>query len=139
MSTDGSASPSAPSTSALPTRILVTGSVLFTVTLAAWLFGSLNHIDTTVLWSVAPTLLGALFLASPIGRAANNAQQAALQTNGMLDARIRSGVSAALAEHVIVTGSNPIPSGAQPAQQAQPVYMAQPPPETGNTPQVRPS
>ena len=74
------------------------------MSLAAWLYGEKNGIDTRVLWTVVPSLLIALFIGNSIGtntevsqKAADAAQQAVTQTNGSMDARIEAGVSKALA------------------------------------------
>ena len=75
------------------------------MSLAAWLYGEKNGIDTRVLWTVVPSLLIALFIGNSIGtntevtqKAADAAQMAATQTNGTLAPRIEAAVSSALAK-----------------------------------------
>jgi hypothetical protein len=76
----------------------VLGAVLFCAVIAAWTFCKLRQIDTTELLAFAVPVIGALFLVGPINQAAQASQQAAAQTNGVLDARIQSAVSSALAK-----------------------------------------
>ena len=77
---------------------MVIGAIVFLGTCTGWYFGELHGINTVPLLAFAIPVVGALFLAGPIGTAATAAQQAANQTNGMLDARIENGVAAALAK-----------------------------------------
>lgn len=76
----------------------VLGALLFCAVIAAWTFCKLRQIDTTELLAFAVPVIGALFLVGPINQAAQASQQAAAQTNGVLDARIQSAVSSALAK-----------------------------------------
>jgi hypothetical protein len=76
----------------------VLGAVLFCAVIGAWTFCKLRQIDTTELLAFAVPVIGALFLVGPINQAAQASQQAAAQTNGVLDARIQSAVSSALAK-----------------------------------------
>lgn len=83
-----------------PTTVTMTfGVVVFLGTLAAWLYGeSVAHVDTTIVWTIAGPIILALFVGQQLGTATEAAQQAANQTNGVLDARIKAGVAAALAD-----------------------------------------
>lgn len=83
-----------------PTTVTMAfGVVVFVATLIAWLYGeSVAHVDTTIVWAIAGPIILALFVGQQIGEAKSAAQLAANQTNGMLDARIKAGAAAALAE-----------------------------------------
>lgn len=72
------------------------GTVIFVVTVAAWLYSALNNIDSGVLWNVAVPVIIALFVGDKLRETADAAKQAATQTNGNLDMRIENGVTAAL-------------------------------------------
>lgn len=74
------------------------GTIIFLATLAAWLYGSERGIDTGVLWSVVTPVIGFLFIGGALNKTAEHAEQAAVQTNGSMDHKIKSAVSAALAE-----------------------------------------
>lgn len=74
------------------------GTVIFCATVAAWLYGAERGIDTTVLWSVTPPIIGFLFIGGALNKTAEHAEQAAVQTNGSMDSKIKSAVSSALAD-----------------------------------------
>lgn len=74
------------------------GTVIFLATLAAWLYGSERGIDTTVLWSVTTPVIGFLFIGGALNKTAEHAEQAAVQTNGSMDSKIKAAVSSALAD-----------------------------------------
>lgn len=74
------------------------GTIIFIATLCAWIYGSLNGIDTTVLWSVVTPVIGFLFIGGALNKTAEHAEQAAVQTNGAMDHKIKSAVSSALAD-----------------------------------------
>lgn len=78
--------------------MMIVGAGVFAMALTAWLYGETRGIDTTVIWTVATPVVGALFLVGPITAAASSAQQAAQQTNGQLEARIKAAVSSSLAD-----------------------------------------
>jgi hypothetical protein len=83
------------------TRSAVTmgfGVVVFVATLAAWLYGEAHHVDTTIVWTVAGPIILALFVGHQLGTTSDAAKQAASQTNGVLDARVKAAVAAALAD-----------------------------------------
>lgn len=74
------------------------GTVIFIATLVAWLYGSQRGIDTTVLWSVVTPVIGFLFIGGALSKTADHAEQAAIQTNGSMEAKIKAQVSSALAD-----------------------------------------
>lgn len=74
------------------------GVVVFLGTIAAWLYGESIHVNTAIVWTVAGPIIVALFVGHQLGTTADAAKQAASQTNGVLDARIKASVSAALAD-----------------------------------------
>ncbi|MGW5239503.1 hypothetical protein ACWEOW_11270 [Monashia sp. NPDC004114] len=78
--------------------MLGAGTLITLAVIAAWLWGKTNGIETTELMAFAVPVVGALFLVTPLTKAADSAAQAAQQTNGAMDARIKSAVSAALAD-----------------------------------------
>lgn len=78
--------------------MMIVGTIVFCVTVAAWLLAEYLGIDTAVLLPFAVPVVGALFIAGPIGAARDAAQQAAQQTNGVLGDRIKAAVAAALAD-----------------------------------------
>ena len=78
--------------------MMIIGVLVFALATAAWLYGERSGIDTTIIWTVATPVVGALFLVGPITSAAQPAQQAAAQTNGILEARMKSAMAAALAD-----------------------------------------
>ena len=78
--------------------MLIVGTIIFVTVTAAWLFAEFNHIGTGALLAFAVPVVGALFIGHQLGATATAAQQAASQTNGALDARIKAGATAALAE-----------------------------------------
>lgn len=75
------------------------GVVVFVATLVAWLYGeSVAHVPTTILWTVAGPIIIALFIGHQLGTTADAARQAATQTNGTLEARVKAAVATALAD-----------------------------------------
>ncbi len=74
------------------------GTIIFVATLAAWLYGSERGIDTNVLWSVVTPVIGFLFIGGALNKTAEHAEQAAVQTNGSMDSKIKAAVSSALAD-----------------------------------------
>ena len=74
------------------------GTVIFLATLAAWLWGETHGVKTDVLWIVSVPVVGGLFLGESISGAKKAAEQAAAQTNGLLDGRVKAAVAAALAD-----------------------------------------
>jgi len=78
--------------------MLIVGTVIFVTVTAAWLFAEFHQIGTGALLAFAVPVVGALFIGHQLGATATAAQQAASQTNGALDARIKAGATAALAE-----------------------------------------
>lgn len=86
-------------TKSVPTAVTMGfGVVVFVATLVAWLYGESVHVPTTILWTVAGPIIIALFVGHQLGTTADAARQAASQTNGVLDARVKAAVSAALAD-----------------------------------------
>ena len=82
----------------MPLRSLVAGVLTFALVLGSWLYGEILGIDTSVLWPVAvPVILG-LLVGEVIGNASRNSAQAAQQTNGVMDDRIKASVASALAD-----------------------------------------
>lgn len=78
--------------------MLIIGTIVFVAVLACWLLAEFNHIGTGALLAFAVPVVSALFLANNLTRTASAAQQAASQTNGMLDARVKAAVTAALSD-----------------------------------------
>lgn len=74
------------------------GTIIFVSTLVAWIYASLNDIDSTVLWSVVTPVIGFLFVGGALNKTADHAEQAAIQTNGSMEAKIKAQVASALAE-----------------------------------------
>ena len=74
------------------------GVIIFVSTLAAWLFGEFQGVDTTILWAVATPVVMALFVGGQLGRVAESSAAAATQTNGSMSERIKAAVSSALAD-----------------------------------------
>ena len=79
-----------------PISMMIFGTIIFLAALVAWEWGELHGIDTTVLWTMTTPVVMALFLASPISKAAESASAAAQQTNGALAERIEAAVTKAL-------------------------------------------
>ena len=82
------------------TTMLIIGTIVFVVTIAAWLVAEFNDVPTGALLAFAVPVVAALFLANGLNRTTAAAQQAAAQTNGALDARIKAGVAAGIAEQL---------------------------------------
>lgn len=78
--------------------MLISGTIVFLATITGWLYASTHNIDATPILGFAIPVVGALFIGNSVGKAADNAAQAASQTNGTLDARIETGVRRALAD-----------------------------------------
>lgn len=78
--------------------MLVIGAVIFVTVTGAWLFAEFNHIGTGALLAFAVPVVSALFLGHQLGQTATAAQQAANQTNGMMESRVESAVASALAK-----------------------------------------
>jgi hypothetical protein len=74
------------------------GTIIFCATLAAWLYGETHNIDTGVVWTVTTPVIGFLFIGGALSKTADNAEQAAIQTNGSMDSKIKAAVSSALAD-----------------------------------------
>lgn len=81
------------------------GTVIFLAAVAAWLYGELHGLATDILWLVVVPIVSALFVSQPLANLADRttqagdaARQAASQTNGVLDERIRGAVSGAMSE-----------------------------------------
>lgn len=77
---------------------LVIGCLITMAAIGAWVFAKLNNVETGELMAFVVPVVGALFLVTSVSRAGDAAQQAAQQTNGMMDARVKSAVAAALAD-----------------------------------------
>lgn len=78
--------------------VLAAGVVVFGMTCAAWLYAASKGINPGPLFYIAGPVIGSLFLAPGIGEAARASQQAATQTNGGLEARVKAAVASALAD-----------------------------------------
>jgi len=78
--------------------MLIAGCFVFGISIGGWLYASVSHIDATPILGFAIPIVGALFVGNSLGKAADNAAQAAAQTNGALDSRIKAAVSSALAD-----------------------------------------
>jgi hypothetical protein len=77
---------------------LVAGTVIFLATVGAWLYAAERGMETSPLFFIAGPVIGSLFLISPITRAADGAQAAALQTNGQMKSTIKAAVNEALGD-----------------------------------------
>lgn len=78
--------------------VLIVGLLVFAMTCATWLFAAINGIDPGPLFYIAGPVIASLFVAPSLGKAADNAAQAATQTNGQLDARLEAAAGRALAK-----------------------------------------
>lgn len=78
--------------------MMIIGAVIFVCVTVAWLVAEFNHIGTGALLAFAVPVVAALFVGQQLGATRDAAQQAASQTNGALDSRIKAGVAAALAD-----------------------------------------
>ena len=78
--------------------MMVIGAVIFVAVIVAWLVAEFNHIGTGALLAFAVPVVAALFVGQQLAGARDAAQQAASQTNCVLDSRIKAGVAAALAD-----------------------------------------
>lgn len=76
---------------------MIFGTIIFLATLAAWLYASANGIDTGVLWSVVTPVIAFLFIGGALNKTAEHAQEAAVNTNGSMEPKIKAAVSEALA------------------------------------------
>lgn len=93
-----SAQPATGRTNVIVVVQLVIGCLITMAAIGAWIFAKLNGVETGELMAFVVPVVGALFLVTSVSRAGDAAQQAASQTNGMLDARVKSAVAAALAD-----------------------------------------
>lgn len=89
---------STPRTTVIAVVQLVIGALVTLAAIGAWVFAKLNNLDTGELMAFVVPIVGALFLVGQVAKGAEAAQQAAQQTNGMLDARVKAAVAAALAD-----------------------------------------
>ena len=83
------------------------GTIIFLAATAAWLYAESLGVPTDILWLVVVPIVSALFVSQPLANLADRthaagdaARQAANQTNGVLDERIRGAVSTALGEQL---------------------------------------
>ena len=89
---------------------MIFGVIIFVTTLAAWLWGEKNGVNTDVLWVIAVPVITALFIGNSLGKVANATQQTALQTNGTLDTRIENAVTRSLASRDVTRAKQSIDS-----------------------------
>jgi len=75
----------------------IIGTIIFTVTVAGWLYAESHGISTSSLLGFAIPVVGALFLANGVSNLARDARSAATQTNGSLETRVEASVARALA------------------------------------------
>lgn len=80
------------------TATMTFGVIIFISALAAWLWGETHGVNTDILWIVTTPVVGALFVGQQVAHAADAAQQAAAQTNGALDGRVKAAMASALAD-----------------------------------------
>lgn len=78
--------------------MLIVGTIIFLSSLGGWLYASTHDIDASAILAFASPVVGFLLLGNIVQRAATAAEQAASQTNGSLEAKIKANVSAALSE-----------------------------------------
>ena len=78
--------------------MMIIGAVIFVAVIGAWLVAEFNHIGTGALLAFAVPVVAGLFVGQQLGATRDAAQQAANQTNGILDGRIEAAVSTALAK-----------------------------------------
>lgn len=76
---------------------VIAGCVVLAMSLAAWLYGEVRGIDTSIIWTITGPVVVALMIGTQVATAADAAQRAAAQTNGALDARVQASVAQALA------------------------------------------
>lgn len=79
------------------------GTVIFLAATVAWLYAEMMGVSTDILWLVVVPIVSALFVSQPLANLADRthaagdaARQAANQTNGVLDERIKGAVSGAV-------------------------------------------
>lgn len=77
--------------------MMIIGCIIFVSTLATWVYAESIGIPTGALFAIAGPVIGALFLVGPISTAAKSAEQAAQQTNGVMEERMIAAASKALA------------------------------------------
>ena len=77
---------------------MIVGVIVFVATLTCWLVAEMNGISTGPILGFAVPVVGALFIGNNISAARSAAEQAANQTNGSLEARVKAGTAAALAD-----------------------------------------
>lgn len=75
----------------------IIGTIVFTITVAGWLYAEAHGISTSALLGFAIPVVGALFLANGVTNLARDARAAATQTNGSLETRVEAAVTRALA------------------------------------------
>lgn len=80
----------------IPLSSLIVGMIIFIATLVAWLYAADNHIDPGPLWVLTGPVIASLFLSNSLSRVASNAQTAAVNTNGGMDARIAQATTQAV-------------------------------------------
>lgn len=78
--------------------MMIIGAVIFVAVLVAWLVAEFNGVATGALLAFAVPVVGALFIGHQLGATRDAAQQAATQTNGMMETRVKSAVASALAD-----------------------------------------
>ena len=83
------------------------GTIIFLAATGAWLYAEMMGVSTDILWLVVVPIVSALFVSQPLANLADRthaagdaARQAANQTNGVVDERIRGAVSTALGEQL---------------------------------------
>lgn len=75
---------------------MIFGTIIFIVSLAAWLYASERDMPTEIIWVVAIPVITALFIGESLAGTARNAAKTVEQTNGAMGARIESAVAKAL-------------------------------------------
>lgn len=78
--------------------MLIVGTIIYVASLGAWLYAAAVDIDAGAILAFASPVVGFLLIGGYAARAASAAEQAASQTNGVLDARIKSATTSSLAE-----------------------------------------
>ena len=72
------------------------GTIIFVVSLGAWLYASERGIPTEIIWVVAIPVITALFVGESLAATSRNTLKAVEQTNGALEARVESAVARTL-------------------------------------------
>lgn len=78
--------------------MIAAGTIIVLATLAAWLYAAKNGIESSPLWAFSIPIAGALLIGHQLSRVGENAKQAAVQTNGNMEARMKAAAAQALAE-----------------------------------------